>query len=738
MPDDADRGGGVGVSAVLEFDGATVGYRSGGRWLDAIRNVTLRIEPGQTYGLVGESGSGKSTLALAGLRYLPENGRLREGAVRLEGHDLYALDRSALRRLWRDRVALVPQDPLPSLNPSQTIGRQVQEALAPERRRRRAEGAALDRLAEVGLSDPERTAKRYPHELSGGQQQRVLIAMALAAEPALLVLDEPTTNLDVTTEAAILDLVADLVAERDTAVLFVSHSLSVVARVSDRVAVLYAGDLVEDAAVADLYGAPLHPYTRGLLDAVPTVAARVAGQRSDLRTIPGRLPDAAAPGAGCRFAPRCPVAIDACRSEHPPLVSVGGGRRSTRCIRWEAIDDRTIDPRQPLPEAFAPSDEARDDPALSVRSLSVTYTLPRDPIEVLRRRPPSAVRAVDGIDLDVPAGATVGLVGESGSGKSTLARAVIGLTEPSGGAIELFGASLAPALEQRQREALERMQMVFQSSDAALNPYRTVGETLRRPLERLLGVPRREADRRVLDLLERVKLDPAYVDRLPAQLSGGERQRVAIARAFASDPDVLLFDESVSGLDVSVQAAILNLLRALQGERGSAYLFISHDLGVVAHLADVVAVMYLGAIVEVGPTASVLAPPYHPYTEALLSAVPVPDPSHARGRVRLDGEVPSSVDVPSGCRFHTRCPRVLGDVCRSEAPPRQRLPGGGSFDCHIPADELAANQDTYFGPPGGARGGAAGGAPAGRNGAAGADPAGTRGPAAADGAASDG
>ena len=679
---------------MLELVGVTVQYRRGNGWVDAVRDVDLSIEQGQTYGLVGESGSGKSTLALAAMRYLPGTGRLRQGTVRFDGRDVYRLSDRELRAYWRHSVKFVPQNPVPSLNPSHTVGRQVREVL---RSRVDTDGGqrrrALSLFASVGLADPERIAESYPHQLSGGMQQRVMIAMAIGAEPDLLVLDEPTTNLDVTTEATILDTIRALVRDRGTAVLYVSHSLGVVAQMCDRVAVLYAGDHVEDAGVADLYRQPLHPYTRGLLDSVPRVGQY--RRSSGIRPIPGQIPEMRLAPDACVFAPRCPVAVDACTDAHPPLLEAGAAR-SARCIRHREIAAGVIDPRQPAHARFAEPISATAGEVLEVRDLVKRFPVPRSLADVLARRPRRQVHAVDGVDLAVPRGQTVGLVGESGSGKSTLARAIVGLHAASGGEIVLLDMPLARRLAHRDRDALRRLQMVFQSADEALNPFRTVGQTLRRPFVRLAGLSRTEADARVRDLLERVRLSPSYADRRPDALSGGEKQRVAIARAFASQPDLLLFDESVSGLDVSVQAAILGLLAALQDEEETAYLFISHDLAVVSYLADTIAVIYLGHLMEVGPTAAVLEPPYHPYTEALLSSTPLIDAHARRGTVRLEGEAPSPVDVPSGCRFHTRCPRFLGDVCRTQEPPWREDARGNRIYCHIPLDVLEADQERVF------------------------------------------
>lgn len=679
--------------AGLDVQALTVRYGDGPNAPAALRDVDLQVAPGETVGLVGESGSGKTTLALAVLRALPAAGRVQQGRISLGGDDLLAMDARALRDLWRNRVKLVPQNPLPSMNPAHTVGHQLAESLAPDRPRR-ADRTAIDAMLDaVGLADPGRIRRSYPFELSGGQQQRVMIAMALLGEPELLVMDEPTTNLDVTTEAAILELVRELVRGSDTAVLYVSHSLGVVSQLCDRVEVLYAGELVECAPVDDLYDAPRHPYTVGLLDSVPLLGRSKTD--APLRPIPGRIPDPTALPPGCVFAPRCPAAEEACRTARPALESAGPDRL-VACRRWREIAGGDVSARQPAPGDAAGATEVADDdpPALSAIGIEKRFATRRGLLDRLRGREAGAVKALRGVDLEVRKGRTLGLVGESGSGKSTLARAVIGLEPASDGTFELLGVPLTRRLEHRDREVIRRLQMVFQSSDEALNPHRSVGATLRRPFMRLAGLDQGEADRRVAHLLESVNLTAEYAGRRPDQLSGGEKQRVTVARAFASDPELILFDESVSGLDVSVQASLLNLLDELQRERHASYLFISHDLAVVAHLADDVAVLYLGQVMESGPAETVLAPPYHPYTEALLAAVPRLDPHIAAARPPLEGDVPSPRDVPAGCPFATRCPRVLGAVCHDEPPPvTMDDTGRHRIRCHIPRDELMELQE---------------------------------------------
>lgn len=680
---------------VLNIEDLTVAYRTGGGLSDAVRHVSLRIEPGQVYGLVGESGSGKSTLALAVMRYLSQDGLVRGGRIELEGRDLLALDEAQLRQVWGARVTFVPQDPLSSLNPSIRIGGQLAEmlrqhtALAPQEIRART----LELLRMVRLADPERVAESYPHQISGGMQQRVMIAMALSTEPCLLVLDEPTTGLDATTEAVVLDLFRDLIRERGTSTLYVSHNLGVVSRFSDRVAVLYAGELVEDAPTAELYTKPLHPYTQGLLDCLPRL-----GESKDeirLRAIEGQIPPLSALPPACVFEPRCPLAIEICRQERPPLDCPAPGRR-VRCHRWREILTGEVDPRQPIAET-PPASMPGDESVLRMDGVRVHFPLTRTLAELLTGKPPRVVKAVNGVSLSVGAGRTLGLVGESGSGKTTLARAVIGLVGRREGEIALLDVQLPTRLTERSRETLRHLQMVFQSPHEALNPYLTIGESLRQPLVNLLGHRRARAEGEVARLLAAVRLPPAYASRYPGQLSGGEKQRVAIARAFAASPELLLCDEPVSALDVSVQASILNLLNALQARNGTAMVFISHDIAVVGYLADEVAVLYLGNLMEVASAQAIFAPPYHPYTEALLSSIPLIDPQATQEHVRLEGEVPSAVEVPSGCPFHSRCPRVLGEVCVQERPPwRVDEETGKRVFCHIPIEELRRDQRPAF------------------------------------------
>lgn len=697
-----DRRGGP----TLAIRDLTVAYRSAAAELVALREVELAIRPGEVYGLVGESGSGKSTLALAAMRYLARQAVIRSGSIQLAGQELVGMPRSVLRKVWRQRLALVPQNPAAALNPSMRIERQLREVQS-------AEHIPLSELlGTVGIADPARVLSSYPHQLSGGMQQRALIAMALSKQPDLLVLDEPTTGLDSTTEAVVLDLIRELMAERETATLYVSHSLGVMAQFADRIAVLYASELVEDAPKQELFARPLHPYTRGLLDSVPRLGE--SRRRIRLRSIPGVLPGPGELPAACVFAPRCPVAVDRCWDERPALEIAGDGRR-VRCHRWPEIRSGELDPRQPAtadgaaarpPSSFSTvptsaisgTDAIRRKqqparPVLQVSDLQVRYQQRRSPVERLSGAPARSVRAVDGVSLDLDSGETLGLVGESGSGKSSLARAIVGLVEPQGGSIELLGRLLPSGIARRPLEVLRSLQMVSQQPEQSLNPYLTVGQSLERPLVRLRGGLKAG---QVAELLAAVRLAPEFAARYPSQLSGGEKQRVAIARAFAALPELVLADEPVSALDVSVQATVLNLLNALQREHDNSMLFISHDLAVVGYLSDRVGVLYLGQLMELSPGEQLFDPPYHPYTEALLAAIPLLDPQAKQQHIRLPGEPPSAAETPTGCPFHTRCPRFLGDQCVDQRPPWREDQSGKRVFCHIPLEVLRQQQQRAF------------------------------------------
>jgi peptide/nickel transport system ATP-binding protein len=625
-----------------------------------LHGLTLSVAAGECVGLVGESGCGKSTAALAALRALPPAGRITQGQVAIAGQDVLGLSRRALRDLWARRVSMVYQDPSRALNPTLTIGRQLTESFA-------ILGAANPALqaeamlAKVQIPDPSRTLAAYPHQLSGGMQQRVVIAMALAKNPALLILDEPTTGLDATVEAEILDLIATLRREHNTAILLISHNLPMVARMADRIGVLYAGHLVELGAAATVLRDPRHPYTVRLVRCLPGAGRRK--QDGPLETIQGHLPAAGDPTPACAFAPRCARAEPICETHAPPAHAQAG--HLANCHFAPPFPASAETPDAPL--AASP----RTAPILIARNINKTFP-----------GTGGQVRALSGISFTLAAGETLGLVGESGSGKTTLARVLLGLTAPDpGGELTLDGMALAPLLHARNRAERQALQIVFQNPDSALNRAHRVRHILARPLSRLAGLKGRALDTALDTLLAGVRLNRAHAALRPRALSGGLKQRVAIARAFAGNPRVVLCDEPTSALDVSVQAAILNLLAHLQRRESTAYLFISHDLAVVRYLADRIAVLYLGQMLEIGPAEEVLNGPHHPYTAALVSA------SGAHTRVRLKGEIQSAGKPATGCVFHRNCPLSLGEICETTPPPFDP-DAPHPIRCHITRTEL--------------------------------------------------
>jgi peptide/nickel transport system ATP-binding protein len=667
---------------VLDIRDLRLTYGQGAGQVEAVRGVSLGIGAGEVLGLVGESGCGKTSLAFTAIGHVAAGGRIAGGQVLYRGRDIFAMSPPELQRLRGRDVAMVYQNPMASLNPSMRIGEQITEILQIHEHLRpvAAKQRAIELLDRVHLPDATTIVDRYAHQLSGGQQQRVVIAMGLACNPSLLILDEPTTGLDVTTEATILDLVAELKETSNAAIIYVSHNLGVIARVCDRVAVMYAGQITEEAPIRDLFAKPRHPYTAGLLGAVPNLGRE--GQ--PLRPIPGQLPRAERLPSGCTFAPRCQYARDLCLHEMPPLLSAGEQRQS-RCYFWREVRLPAVGAEGDIAAANrAPVSET---PVLEIDNLRKYYVERKG---IFSGRANRVVKAVDGVSLELGPGETLAVVGESGCGKSTLSSTIVGLQEPDAGELRLSGAPLPARAGDRPRDLRRQIQVVFQNPDTALNPAQTVGEIVSRPLRLFQGLrDARELRERVERLLESVNMDASYLDRYPAQLSGGQKQRVGIARALAADPSVIVCDEPVSALDVSIQAKVLNLLRELQEQRDYSYVFISHDLSVVRYLADRVAVMYLGQIMETGSTKRVFAPPFHPYTEALVSAVPLPDPTIPQERIRLQGPVPGAGSIPVGCPFQTRCPRKIGAICEQEAPPIRDAGDGHLIRCHHPLEDLA-------------------------------------------------
>ena len=671
------------TTPILSIENLRVDYHSAAGVVTAIPNLTFRIMPGESYGIVGESGCGKSTLLSAIMRHLGATGRIANGRIVFEGKDLAQASERELSRIRGGGISMVYQDPNAALNPTLKIGRQLMEVpmLHQGLDAKAAAERARQMLADVNLPDPDSVMDRYPFQMSGGQKQRVVIAMALLANPRLLLLDEPTTGLDVTVEAAVLDLVAGLKEKFGTALVYITHNLGVVAKVCERVGVMYLGDMVEEAPVRELFAHPKHPYTRRLMACVPHLGADK--YTTSFLPIPGQPPGLARRPKGCGFATRCAGfeagRCDTALAEEPVMA----GHR-VLCARWREAD------------AFAENAVGAVEPGhpgeaivLKAEQLSKVYELGAGVFSLSGAK--RLLVANEGLDFEAKRGEILAIVGESGSGKSTFARVLAGLQEASGGQLLVEGEDIASkTARDRSPDELAAIQMVFQNPDATLNPSHSVAYPIERVLKKFgIATKKRDIEARVDRLFDLVRLPHSLKTQRPPRLSGGQKQRVAIARAFAAEPSILVADEPVSALDVSVQAAIVNLLLDIQREKKTTIVFISHDLALVRHLADRVVVMYLGKIMEQGPVEALFQPPYHPYTEALLSAVPIADPTVTQKRIRLEGDPPSPINVPKGCRFSKRCPRKIGAICDETPPPLQDASDGSQILCHIPVAELA-------------------------------------------------
>jgi len=684
-------------NTVLEVENLQISYETRKGDVEAIQGVSFKVGEAETVGLVGESGCGKSTIAFGIVNFLGSNGKIVGGSIRFQGKELVGRSQEELKELRGDRISMVFQDPMQALNPSVQLGEQLAEVLTCHKdiSQKEAWERCIQMLKRVNMPDVENVMIRYPHQISGGQQQRIVIAMAMLNNPALIIMDEPTTALDVTVEAAVLDLLEELKHDFNAANIFITHNLGVVARVSDYLCVMYAGQMVESGPIKDIFRNPRHPYTRGLLACVPRLGE--SKESSVLHPIRGRVPPPAERSkTECIFAPRCEFVTEDCRKARPGFTEIIPGH-TARCIYALDIEDHSpaVKKRRKAKEGPAPvQTEALSEELISFDKLKVYYpTESNSLVSLLGLGEKKYVKAVDDVSLRVAKGRTLGVVGESGCGKSTLVKGLIGLEAVTGGDLEFMGFDATQRVTSRDTKMIKEMQMVFQNPDSTLNPSYTVGSQIARPIKRFKTAPRGEVKNEVIKLLKAVRLPPTYYDRLPRQLSGGEKQRVGIARALASRPDLIVCDEPVSALDVSVQAAVINLLLEIQQVFGSSMIFIAHDLSVVRYFSDDIAVMYLGHVVEIGPADAIYMPPYHPYTEALLSAVPVPDPEVAQKELRLSGNVPSALDPPSGCVFHTRCPRrnMLpedGKICETERPPWRDSARGHRILCHIPLEEL--------------------------------------------------
>ncbi|MCZ2404321.1 ABC transporter ATP-binding protein [Paenarthrobacter sp. Z7-10] len=689
-----------GVTPVLEVENLSVTFPQSGADVRAVRGISYHVNPGEFLGIVGESGSGKSVSSMAVMGLLPSSAKIT-GSIRFQGQSLLERSDGELSRIRGKGLSMIFQDPLSALTPVYTVGHQIAEGLLLHDKKLSTRAAALravELLKIVGIPSPERRAEAFPHEFSGGMRQRAMIAIAIANDPKLIIADEPTTALDVTIQAQILEVMQQAKEMTGAAVVLITHDLGVVAGNADRIAVMYAGKLVETGGVDQVFHEPAMPYTIGLLRSMPSMAS------TEARLVPleGRPPSLAALPPGCPFAPRCPIAIDDCRKAEPALVAQPGDPfHSAACIRSAEISDGTLEradvfPR-PQPVAAGIPVENAGAEVLSVNELVRHFPLMKGSVF---KRQIGVVRAVDGVSFDLGAGQTLGLVGESGCGKSTTIMEVLELTKPQHGGIRVNGIDVAQLSKRDRLKMRKDIQVVFQDPMASIDPRLPIHDVIAEPLT-VHGVSRKEQQRKVSQMMELVGLDPEMASRYPHEFSGGQRQRIGIARALVTAPKILVLDEPVSALDVSIQAGVINLLADLQQQLGLSYLFVAHDLAVVHHIADHVAVMYLGRIVELGASDDVFNRPRHPYTQALISAVPIPDPTleRSRRRVLLEGDLPSPTDEIPGCNFRSRCPLYtllpenLQQRCKDEDPSLRALEGI-SVACHHAEHDVLISTGT--------------------------------------------
>ena len=674
---------------ILEIDKLSISFFTRLREIPAVMDFSVIVQPGEAVGLVGESGCGKSTVALGVMQDLGVNGRVVGGQIKFKGQDLSMMSAEELRDIRGNEIAMIYQEPMASLNPAMKIGKQlievpiIHEGVSEQEALRRAEEVLID----VKLPDPDRILKSYPHQLSGGQQQRIVIAMALMSKPSLLILDEPTTALDVTVEAAVVDLVKDLGKKYGTSMLFISHNLGLILETCDRICVMYSGEAVETGSISDVFDKMQHPYTQALFRSIPLPGADKNSR--PLIAIPGNFPLPHERPAGCNFGPRCNYFKEgSCNSQSVPMNKIEGFERHySRCLRineidWDApISSSSQQDKVPPGEVVLKIDNLKKYYEVAANALfgsSGTY---------------KTVKANETLSFEARESETLAIVGESGCGKSTFAKVLMGLETATDGSILLDNANIGSTpIEARETQTVADIQMVFQNPFDTLNPSMTVGRQIVRALEVFkYGQTDETRHDRMLELLDLVKLPRAFATRMPRQLSGGQKQRVGIARAFAGGARIVVADEPVSALDVSVQAAVTDLLMEIQRKEKTTLLFISHDLSIVRYLSDRVMVMYLGHVVELGTTDQVFSPPYHPYTEALLSAVPIADTTIKKEHIVLEGDIPSAMNPPSGCPFQTRCrwkKDVLGSKCETEIPPINTLLNGHQIKCHLEKSKL--------------------------------------------------
>jgi peptide/nickel transport system ATP-binding protein len=670
---------------LLSVDSLDVEFEVTDGTIQALRDVSLVLDEGETLGIAGESGSGKSTLALAIARYLDNNARVPNGTVNFKGRNILDISKRELADIRGNQIAHVAQNASKALNPSMRVGAQIRESIEMHQdvdTDDEVTSLVHDALTQVNIPDPAEIVKRFPHELSGGQQQRVLIAMALACNPELLILDEPTTGLDVTTQAKLLDLIKELKSDAGVGILLITHNLGVIAQIADRVNILYAGEMMEKGPVDDVFTSPSNPYTQALLATTPEIDTN-----KELRPIPGGIPELGDIPEGCIFADRCAFATEECRTGEIDMEAVADDHE-TRCVNWETAVSTPIETEEAAERTSNPGDVI-----LEGKDVVKHYDKGTFFQNLLQDHKP--VQAVDGVDITIHEGETVGLVGESGCGKSTLGRLLLSLDKLTDGVIEYRGDDLSTLSKAKRKEFHAECQIIFQDPASSLNPRESVREIIERPIKLFTEQNKEARLDRVDELLNQVNLSLDLKTKQPHELSGGQQQRVAIARAFAANPSLVVLDEPVSSLDVSVQASILNLLDDLREEYNTSYLLISHDMGVIQAICDRLAVMYLGKMIEHGTMSDVFAPPLHPYTRSLLSSIPTLDPHETDNRIRLEGDVPSARDPPTGCSFYTRCPQKIGDICETDEPELVASnENGHCLACHLDESETMKPLDT--------------------------------------------
>ncbi len=668
------------TTPLLEVNDLRTSFFSEGTEIKAVDGISYDVKRGEILGIVGESGSGKSVGALSLMRLIDSPpGQIIGGEALFDGDDLLKMSTTEIRNIRGNQIAMIFQEPLTSLNPVYSIGDQLMEPIILHQgvSKREAHDRAVDLLRQVGVPSPEERLKSYPHQLSGGMRQRAMIAMALSCNPGLLIADEPTTALDVSVQAQILDLMRKLQDDFGSSMMFITHDLAVVNEMCDRVNVMYSGRIVEQATTRQLFSNPKHPYSWGLFDTLPRIEEK---QGIRLTPIYGQPPNLALMPDGCKFHPRCPYAFDQCREAEPPLFEIPGENQTVRCWLYDKGKPGQQKRIESVRKAGDNMQVDTNETILDVQNLQKYFPITRG----LFQRTVGYVQAVDNINFTLHKGETLGLVGESGCGKSTAGRTILRLLEPSDGAVYYRGRDLGTYSKSELKDARGQMQIIFQDPFSSLNPRRTVGSILAQPLKIHNVVKGKEIGDKVSELLNTVGLNPTHAERYPHEFSGGQRQRIGIARAIAANPDFIVADEPVSALDVSIQAQIINLMQDLQNELGIAYIFIAHDLSVVRSVSDRVAVMYLGQIVELSDNEDLYENPLHPYTRALLSAVPTVDPqgSETRSRIVLQGDVPSPINPPSGCRFHTRCPYAF-DACSVDEPAEISIGESHMVKCHL-------------------------------------------------------